>query len=123
MVSYTWYGRSGLPYCFEVFSPQAAWNDVSGLYVFAARGHPLLPQIRTALYVGQCDSFKDRFKNHEKWPAAYRQGAIEVHALVEDLSGRRDQIESDLIQSLRPLLNVQVPELRMQNFLRPARLR
>lgn len=81
------------------------WNDVAGVYIFAikdAKGN------FTALYVGQCDSFKNRIPNHERWAEAARKGATIVLAVPVSRQADRDSLESDLIAQLQPPLNTQL---------------
>lgn len=76
-------------YDFEIYDPNTSWNDVPGVYIFAG----LAQNGRwTALYIGICDSFKDRHLNHERWVEAARLGATHVHARVERLAANADSI-------------------------------
>lgn len=90
---------------FDAHSPDANWNEVSGIYIMAKRQlngswHPL--------YIGQAKSFKDRLSNHEQWPSARRLGATHILAAVVGRQEDRDRIERDLIQSTQPQLNTQL---------------
>jgi hypothetical protein len=89
-------------YTFEICDPATTWNDVPGIYIFAA----LAPNGRwNAYYIGICDSFKDRHLNHERWNEAARLGATHVHARVERLEATRQAIERDLIRICQTPLN------------------
>ena len=58
------------------------WNDVAGIYIFTGVvGSQWIPY-----YIGQCDSFRNRFRTHERWDEAARMGATHVHALVVPLA-------------------------------------
>ena len=60
------------------------------------------------LYVGQAESLAERLPTHERWPEAMRLGATHVHARVVLEAAMRDSIESQLIRSFQPRLNVQL---------------
>jgi len=89
-------------YEFGVYSPDANWNDVSGVYLFCGIGsqNQWVP-----LYIGQAESFRSRFSAHEEWGPASRLGATHIHALVVPQSATRDLMERELIQSYQPRLN------------------
>ena len=77
-------------YGFVVCLPEADWNEVPGLYVFARPE----PERWEALYVGQTDNLRKRL------------GATHIHARVERNGSRRRAIEKHLIQELQPPMNV-----------------
>lgn len=90
---------------FMIFTPEANWNNVSGVYIFAG----ITPGNRwKAYYIGQASSFSDRLPNHERWDEARRAGATHVHALVVPLQANRDSIEAHLISAFQPPLNQQL---------------
>ncbi len=95
----------GLP--FTVCESEDLWNDVPGVYVFAG----LSPDTRWwyAKYIGSTSSFKSRMPNHEKWEEAVRIGAFQIHALVVPDPSERATVESALIMTYKPPLNIQVP--------------
>ena|SRR5256885_7596866 len=102
----TWTGISGNKYGYTVYDPATTtWNDVPGNYIFA---HQLSTGRWTADYIGETQSFKDRFSNHEKWPCAKRHGATHIHAHVNNGGqAARQAEESDLIASNNPPCNDQ----------------
>ena len=75
---------------------QGTWNDVPGVYIFCV----LTPTGWRPIYIGQCDSFRDRLTtNHHKWPCIAGHGATHVHAMVVN-GGEvvRRGIEADLLE-------------------------
>lgn len=94
-----------LTYDFGVYAPSTTWNDVAGVYIFSG----VNAQNRwVALYIGQADSFRDRFSSHEQWGPAVQHGATHVHARVIPDAGTRDAVERELIQACQPRLNTQL---------------
>lgn len=87
-------------YEFQVHRPDVSWNQVAGVYVFAA---PLGRGRWKALYVGETGSLANRIPDHERWPEARRLGATHVHVRAESL--RRSEIERELIRAYQPPLN------------------
>ena len=98
----TWFGQSGTPYSYGVYEPAGNWNDVPGNYIFARLDQS---GAWVALYVGETNSFKDRFSSHERWPCATRNGATHVHAHVNNTIGARRAEEADLLAVLNPPCN------------------
>jgi excinuclease UvrABC nuclease subunit len=68
----------------------------------------IINQYWRAFYIGKTESFKNRFSNHEYWPAAVRMGATHVHVLVVPLAANRQRVEEELIEAYQPALNVQL---------------
>lgn len=90
---------------FRVYPLDTTWNNVAGVYIFCGintQGYWV------PLYVGQTDSFKDRFSSHEKWNLATRNGATHIHARAIPHAHMRDAVELELIQKLQPRLNEQL---------------
>lgn len=94
----TWLG-----YDFYVYGPDADWNEVGGLYVFALLDRETKEW--KPLYVGQARSFAKRLPTHKKWPEAEQLGATYIHALVESREKTRESIEEKLIEYYQPPLN------------------
>lgn len=94
-----------LNYDFGVFTHDASWNDVGGVYIFAG---PINMNRWSALYIGQTDSFRSRIPGHEQWPPAQRAGATHVHATVVHQASERERIERELIAAYQPRLNTQL---------------
>lgn len=94
-----------LNYGFGVYLPNATWNPIPGIYIFCF----VNPQknVWEPLYIGETESFKDRFANHDRWDEACRLGATHVHAMAVQQAGARLLIEKELIQRFQPVLNVQ----------------
>ena len=91
-----------LTYEFIVYTMEANWNEVGGIYIFTGKN----PQgLWVPLYIGKADSFQARFASHERWDEAARVGATHVHALVVPLEANRVIIEAELIQNYQPRLN------------------
>ena len=95
-----------LDHDFAVCQPGDDWNEVAGLYIFAALDSAAEAWI--PLWIGQALSFAERLPNHEKWPEAEMLGATHVHARVEPDESRRLALEKELIQYYQPHLNVQL---------------
>ena len=97
MNTVTWAG-----YDFTVYaSVGIAWNNVAGIYIFTGVvGNQWEPY-----YIGQCDSFQNRLRSHERWGEAARLGATHVHARVVPLAANRDSLEAALIRACQPPLN------------------
>lgn len=94
-----------LSYDLGVYEPGSTWNDVAGVYIFCG----VSAQNKwVALYIGQAESFRDRFSSHDQWEPAVRLGATHVHALVVAHDATRDAIERELIQACQPHLNTQL---------------
>lgn len=92
-------------YEFTSYTTNSSWNDVAGVYIFCGINaqNQWVP-----LYVGQAESFRDRFSSHEQWISAMRQGATHVHVRVVPQAAMRDVIERELIQAYQPRLNTQL---------------
>jgi len=90
---------------FTVYEPNATWNSVAGLYIFAYRTDATHCR---ALYVGQTEDFSSRIPSHDRWHEAARRGATHIHALVVPLAATRDRWEEMLIQNLHPQMNAQL---------------
>jgi excinuclease UvrABC nuclease subunit len=93
-------------YTFQVYqADQTTWNDVAGIYIFAG----ISPQgYWVPVYVGQADSFANRFSSHEKWPPAHKLGVRHVHTMLVPKQSERNLIEAALIKQLQPQLNTQL---------------
>lgn len=98
----TWRSSSGASYTFTVYSMDGDWNDVPGVYVFA---RPAAQGSWDPLYIGQCDSFKNRMCPHDRWDEAVQMGANSVHVVVIQSAKERDSVEREMIQSLDPPMN------------------
>jgi hypothetical protein len=98
-----WPVADGSKYEFEIQTPDATWNSVSGVYIFTYFDGKLW----RALYVGETEDLSQRLLNHERWPEAKKLGATHIHARVEQLAASRQSLEQKLIQHLRPPLNEQ----------------
>ena len=86
-------------YEFQIHRPDASWNAVAGVYIFAKR----VGRLWEAVYVGETTSFADEIPAHERWPEARSMGATHVHVRAEPF--RRREIEEELIRAHAPSLN------------------
>lgn len=95
-----WLGHS-----FNVHKPPVNWSDKPGVYIFCGinQANEWVP-----LYIGQASSLVVRLAKHERWQEASTIGATHIHATVVRGQADRDQLESRLIQSYQPRLNVQL---------------
>lgn len=89
-------------YEFEINLPDADWLDVPGIYIFSKLNEN---KRWVAMYIGQADSLKERFSNHEKWDEAKRKGMTRIHAMHVAKQADRDAIEEDLIKKYQPPMN------------------
>ncbi|MDD0817223.1 hypothetical protein PSQ39_21490 [Curvibacter sp. HBC28] len=97
--------NQGTEHLFECHpvNQQINWNDVPGVYMFAKRN---ADGSMHHLYIGQADSFKSRFSNHERWEEAELLGADHRLALIVRDASARDKLEKALIDTYDPMLNV-----------------
>ena len=95
-----------LSFEFSVLTMDAAWNDIGGVYIFAA----LDVTTWYPIYVGAADSFKARMSaSHEKWTAACQLEATYVHAMGVPQEAQRVAIAQELIEKFQPPLNIRYP--------------
>jgi len=95
-----WLGQS-----FYVRNRFIDWYDIQGVYIFTG----LNAQNQwEPYYVGETQSFKDRFADHEVWDKAVRLGATHVHERVTATEADRMALESALIRAYQPPLNTQL---------------
>ena len=94
---------------FEVYNLDTVWNKIPGVYIFTRQEQDLRGNvIWKAIYVGETGSLQDRLNpTHEKWHSAIRLGLSHIHAVVEQSSARRFNLEARLIQTYKPDLNRQ----------------
>lgn len=82
------------------------WADLGGIYIFAKHCYPMYPPW-FAVRVGKTKSFRDRLTNHPDWPEAHMTyGATHIHARVVKSAKQRDAVETQLIDSLQPPMNI-----------------
>ena len=102
MATATWPGLSGRKYTYDIYELSTTWNDVAGNYIFAKQ----VPDGWRASYVGETNSFQNRFSNHEKWASARNDGATHVHAhTTPGGDAVRKAEEADLVGQLQPPCN------------------
>lgn len=89
----SWQGFSGIWYRHFVlpFSSTIYLYHIN--YIFVRRNPD---GSRTGLYNGETESTIQRFANHEKWDAARRLGANEIHTFYGGAEHDRCQIETDI---------------------------
>lgn len=93
-----------LNYEFEIHLPNADWNEVAGLYIFAGRN---LRGEWYPLYIGETKSLAERLPTHERWLEAMMFGTSHIHARVEKDKKTRLDVEQELIEAYQPRLNNQ----------------
>ena len=106
-MSYSWQGGSGRWYQFEVAKAKRNWDPVGGVYMFVKPsdsptgewGGPI------CLFLGSTDSLAAALERHNYWAAANQLGAAEVHILPIHDEALRRQVEADLLDAQRPILN------------------
>lgn len=97
-----------LDYQFQVYNRDVDWSKVpetGGVYIFALLQESSWQWI--PLYIGETESFADRFPAHNKWREAMRLGVSHVHVLEVNEEDERKGIEKELGQSYAPRLNEQ----------------
>ena len=103
----TWPLGNGNTLTTEVYSIDADFNSVPGIYIFAEP----IGQDWYAKYIGQTKDFNSRVHTgHKKWAPAQKLGARYVNCAVVHSQQQRDYIEALLIKSLRPPLNIQLSQ-------------
>lgn len=107
MNTYNWQGASGRWYEFEIARAQRTWEQTGGVYMFVKPpeqpsqdwGGPII------LFVAKTDNFTTSLARHDMWQAAEHLGAREIHLLTVRDPQLREQVEKDLLEAQRPILN------------------
>lgn len=108
-------GRSGVTYYYVITNPP--WKKVPANYMFAKWSGTFwfVP------YIGQTGDASDRFPDHERWLEAARRGANVILTHVSSpILAVREKEEQDLIQAIRPMMNVQHQPSSSSLGLRPT---
>jgi len=87
---------------FTVYSLDARWKSVAGLYIFSFQTKN---GFWYPLYVGQTDDFSIRLPTLEKRSLLIRGGATHIHARVVSEASERNRLEALLIAHLQPRMN------------------
>jgi excinuclease UvrABC nuclease subunit len=100
-------GKSKDQYIFtDIYALESDFPDVSGIYVFTKRKRTESGGFNHhAIYIGQADSFKNRFSSHHKEKDILKEGANAVCLMAVGKQGQRDLIEVDLIKNYNPCCN------------------
>lgn len=106
-MSFSWQGASGRWYEFDVAKAARTWEATGGIYMFVKPsdcptgewGGPI------CLYVSRTDDLAVALARHDMWAAADHLGAKEVHVLHVAEERLRQQVEADLLEAQRPILN------------------
>lgn len=104
-----WPGASGFRYTLELGRIGAAFNDVSGCYIFCKSAGICAWE---AVYVGEAESLYKRLTagltHHHRLVSALRHGATHICAMRFDgTPQQRLWIETDLRHGLNPPCNLQ----------------
>ena len=97
-------------YQFVVYDLEGPIYNAPGIYIFSK----VTPNAQSGndvqfLYIGQTEAFRTRLNpNHEKWDVALRLGMNCIFVYVPRPSESRFDIESHLIEHLKPPLNDQI---------------
>jgi hypothetical protein len=104
---FSWQGKSGAWYEFDVARTKRAWEPMGGVYMFVKPGdYPTMEAGGPiSLYIATCASFADALARHDAWAAAQGLGAAEIHLLPVADAAHRVKIEQDLIRAQGPILN------------------
>ncbi len=105
--SFSWQGASGRWYEFDVAKAKRDWPAAGGVYMFVKPsdcptgewGGPI------CLFLAATHDLAVSLARHNMWQAADHLGAKEVHVLHVREDGLRQQVERDLLEAQRPLLN------------------
>jgi hypothetical protein len=101
-MSTVWKSIDGSIYEFSPHLYESGWEDVGGIYLFAAR---LKNGDWNPLFIGHSDSLEHAIPNHEKWPWAVLLGATHVLACAVAVQSKRLLVETEMIARLKPPLN------------------
>ena len=95
-------------YKFELYSLDHEFSESwGGIYIFTKRDTSENPPSHRLLYIGKAKSFDSRFDNHEKIKESKEHGINCVGVYKENDSPKRNSIETSLIESNKPKLNIQ----------------
>jgi len=105
--TFHWQGASGRWYEFEIARAQRAWEPVGGVYMFVKpHDQPALDWGGpTPLFIGSTDDLARTLARHDMWAAAEQQGAREIHLLVVKDVSACAEVEKDILEAQRPILN------------------
>lgn len=105
--TFHWQGASGRWYEFEIARAQRAWEPAGGVYMFVKpHDQPALDWGGpTPLFIAQTDDFSRALARHDMWSAAEQQGAREIHLLTVKDASQRAEVEKDILEAQRPILN------------------
>ncbi len=106
MSNITFRTSTGASYVFAPYSPNINWPSVGGVYMFS-RPTAGRPGVWDVFYIGQTDNFQRRFSNHERWAEAVRSGVTHILAAAVNTQAARDQLERELIFTVKPPMNDQ----------------
>ena len=102
MTTITLRNAVGNEYKFTVYTPEGNWHDVGGIYAFVSQNREGRWPIH---YIGQTNSFKNRFNEHDRWKDACKAGATHIAVLVIKEESTRLAVEKALIAYHDPKLN------------------
>ena len=108
MIEYfTFYGKSGEAYQFEVYPIGTEFKNLGGVYIFTNRkvDHERNEIIHTLLYIGITDSFSHRIKYHEKLSEVEKHNGNCICVYQEPNEIDREHIEGDLLNNYNTKLN------------------
>jgi len=101
--SWTWAGKSGKPYQYEIFPLDAAFRPLPGLYIYAQQ---LADGGWIPIYIAQTRDLHQRLEGHVRLADAVAHGATHLHAhYCEAGQGARHTEEEDLIHRWQPVCN------------------
>lgn len=108
-MSFSWQGKSGRWYEFDVARAKRAWEPTGGIYMFVKPGDPPTMEAGgpVCLYIAQTHSFADALAKHDIWGAAQMLGAAEIHLIAIPDAGKRAAIADDITKAHTPILNRQ----------------
>ena len=96
-------GISRKEYNFDFYDLNLEWSEVAGIYLMAK--YDQASNTIYAIYVGETDNLKNRLSNHHKQSCFDRYGVNVLGWIGEGNSHSRLNIESDLIQGIKPPCN------------------
>ena len=99
-------GKSGKKYTLDAYDIKSSWSEVAVVYIATrAEEKPDGGYTHHAIYIGQTDNLKERFKTHLRQGCFEKNKANRLCLLMEKDLKTRLSIESDLIGLWKPPCN------------------
>ncbi len=105
--TFTWTGKSGLSYQYQIYPMGTSLNDLPGNYVFARESSP---NRWAAVYIGQTENLRTGLPRHGELPGAIRDRVTHIHVHLHrggELARRAE--ETDLLAAIAMPCNRRPP--------------